>query len=136
MKEKLFIDTGVFFARLYQKDQNHEAATKTWLTIINDYQIVSSNYIFEETITLVRKKIGIRESIEFANQLLQSKNIQIYEIDSNQRKKAFDIFKKYDDKDFSFTDCTSFTFMQELNIKKAFSFDKHFSQMGFTLINA
>ena len=42
-----------------------------------------------------------------------------------------DIFERYDDKDFSFTDCVSFVVMQENGIKEAFAFDEHFNQMGF-----
>ena len=39
--------------------------------------------------------------------------------------------KRYDDKDFSFTDCVSFVVMWETGIKEAFAFDEHFNQMGF-----
>jgi predicted nucleic acid-binding protein len=41
---------------------------------------------------------------------------------------AFTIFKRYTDKDFSFTDCTSFSIMRFLKLKRAFAFDKHFEQ--------
>jgi predicted nucleic acid-binding protein len=41
---------------------------------------------------------------------------------------AFTIFKRYTDKDFSFTDCTSFSIMKSLKLKSAFAFDKHFEQ--------
>lgn len=39
--------------------------------------------------------------------------------------------KLFIDKDFSFTDCTSFIVMELLRINEAFSFDKHFDQYGF-----
>lgn len=45
--------------------------------------------------------------------------------------KAWKIFEKYSDKDFSFTDCTSFIVMKMLEINEVFSFDKHFEQYGF-----
>ena len=44
---------------------------------------------------------------------------------------AWEIFKKYFDKDFSFTDCTSFAVMKIRKISEVFSFDKHFEQYGF-----
>jgi predicted nucleic acid-binding protein len=34
----------------------------------------------------------------------------------------------FTDKDFSFTDCTSFSIMSSLKLKSAFAFDKHFEQ--------
>jgi len=38
--------------------------------------------------------------------------------------KAWEIFEKYSDKDFSFTDCSSFAIMEMLKINNVFSFDK------------
>jgi len=38
------------------------------------------------------------------------------------------IFKRYTDKGFSFTDCTSFSIMRSLKPKRVFAFDKHFEQ--------
>ena len=44
--------------------------------------------------------------------------------------KAWEIFDRYQDKDWSLTDCTSYVFMNRLEIKKAFAFDPHFDQFG------
>ncbi|MBI4822940.1 MAG: hypothetical protein HY805_01755 [Nitrospirae bacterium] len=44
------------------------------------------------------------------------------------------LLEKYSDKDFSFTDCTSFALMERLKIKTAFTFDAHFTQYGFNQI--
>jgi hypothetical protein len=44
---------------------------------------------------------------------------------------AWEVFARYDDKDFSFTDCTSFAVMQQLGITTTFAFDEHFEQFGF-----
>jgi predicted nucleic acid-binding protein len=46
-------------------------------------------------------------------------------------KAAFELFKKYFDKNLSFTDCTSFSLMRRLKLKVAFTFDCHFQQVGF-----
>jgi uncharacterized protein len=57
--------------------------------------------------------------------------LEIIEVDSDIKLKALDLFKKFKDKNFSFTDCVSFTIMNEYNIVDVFTFDKHFIQMGF-----
>ena len=36
------------------------------------------------------------------------------------------LFFRYGDKDFSFTDCTSFVVMQQLKLKQALTTDRHF----------
>lgn len=41
-------------------------------------------------------------------------------------------FRKHCDKNWSFTDCSSFCLMKELKIREAFTTDHHFRQAGFT----
>lgn len=47
---------------------------------------------------------------------------------------ALELFGRYSDKEWSFTDCVSFTTMRRLNVTKAFTFDKHFRQAGFEML--
>ena len=47
------------------------------------------------------------------------------------RGAAWELFVRHDDKDFLFTDCTSFVIMRELGLTDAFAFNEHFAQMGF-----
>ena len=47
---------------------------------------------------------------------------------------AWDIFQKYADKEWSFTDCTSKVVMERLQISKAFAFDQHFRQFGNVVV--
>lgn len=49
-------------------------------------------------------------------------------------EQAWKLFKQYSDKDFSFTDCTSFVVMQQLGLSEVFTNDHHFEQMGFTIL--
>jgi len=44
---------------------------------------------------------------------------------------AWDNFVKYHDKEFSYTDCTSFALMRMEGIKRVFGYDEHFGQFGF-----
>ena len=41
------------------------------------------------------------------------------------------LFKRFADKEFSFTDCTSFVLMRRLGLHEALAFDGHFTQAGF-----
>ncbi|MBI5212767.1 MAG: PIN domain-containing protein [Nitrospirae bacterium] len=49
-------------------------------------------------------------------------------------EKAWEIFLKYKDKDFSYTDCTSFAVMERLKIDIAFTFDSHFQAIKFQVM--
>jgi predicted nucleic acid-binding protein len=55
-------------------------------------------------------------------------------IDSDRFEKARQVFFRYRDKDFSFTDCTSFVVMRERSLTHALTTDRHFRQMGFHML--
>jgi predicted nucleic acid-binding protein len=75
--------------------------------------------------------MGIKASIVFSKKIRKSKVITIMQVSREIEEKALDIFEKYDDKDFSFTDCVSFVVMWEMGIIEVFAFDEHFNQMRF-----
>jgi uncharacterized protein len=43
---------------------------------------------------------------------------------------AWQVFRRFRDKDWSFTDCTSRVIIEKLGIPTAFAFDQHFRQFG------
>lgn len=49
-------------------------------------------------------------------------------------ERAKQILFQYTDKDFSFADAISFSVMERLAIRHAFSFDRDFAQYGFTVL--
>jgi predicted nucleic acid-binding protein len=48
-----------------------------------------------------------------------------------QADKARGLFFRYRDKEFSFTDCTSFVVMRQLKLREVLTTDHHFAQAGF-----
>ena len=53
---------------------------------------------------------------------------------SADEERAWEIFTRYRDQNFSFADCTSFAVMQRMKIATAFTFDKYFSVMKFEVV--
>ncbi len=60
--------------------------------------------------------------------------VEVIHITESIEEKAWQIFKRYSDKTFSFTDCTSFIIMQQLGITDVFTNDHDFEQMGFVIL--
>jgi predicted nucleic acid-binding protein len=54
-------------------------------------------------------------------------------IDDEVWETAWEMFQAYRDKEWSFTDCTSFVLMQQHHLWQVFAFDHHFEQAGFQL---
>lgn len=126
----VFADTSALYALFVHNDENHNAAEK-WL-IENNKKIITTDYVIDELLTLIL----VRKSKFFAiniNHLIESpKNLfSIHFVGENEFNISRKIFNEYSDKQWSFTDCTSYVEMKELNIRNAFSFDKHFDQFGF-----
>jgi predicted nucleic acid-binding protein len=131
---RLFVDTSAWLALNYKNDQYHdEAVSKITKVRQQKIQLVTSEYVFDESITIIRYRISHRAAVAFGDALISSNVASIEDIADEERLKAWVLFKKYRDKDLSFTDCTSFALMVKLKLQKAFSFDDHFKQVGFEL---
>ena len=133
--KKLFIDTGAWIALNNKKDKYYIDAVKANKDFLDrGYSYVTSDYVLDETYTLLRYDVGHKRAVEFGAEIksLQGRGkIKIVHINQDILDKAWEIFEKYYDKDFSFTDCTSFAVMKMLGMNEAFSFDRHFDQYGF-----
>lgn len=62
--------------------------------------------------------------------MLESGGMCMERITEGDFVQACQIYKQFCDKEWSFTDCTSYVVMQRLKITQAFSFDHHFRQFG------
>jgi predicted nucleic acid-binding protein len=131
---RLFVDTSAWLALNNKNDQHHdEAVSKITKVRQQKIQLVTSEYVFDESVTIIRYRISHRAAVAFGDALISSNVASIEDIADEERLKAWVLFKKYRDKDLSFTDCTSFALMVKLKLQKAFSFDDHFKQVGFEL---
>jgi predicted nucleic acid-binding protein len=92
-----------------------------------------TDYVIAETLTLMLARLGHRKTVTFGEWLLNAPQVQQVRPDVDLWNEAWHLFKEYDDKDFSFTDCTSFAVMRREHLADAFTFDHHFTQMGFRL---
>ncbi|MBM4135852.1 MAG: PIN domain-containing protein [Nitrospira sp.] len=126
---KIFVDTGAFIALTDADDKNHELAKTSYQNLVEKgTKFVTTNFVVCETMNYLRSRVSHNVSVIFWENLRKSSLIEIIHITSSVEDVAFHIFKQYDDKDFSFTDCTSFAIMKSFKINKSFSFDKHFEQ--------
>lgn len=94
---------------------------------------VTTDYIVDETLTLIRMRLGSAAAEAWWRQVDGSTRVRWETITGARAEKARGLFFRYADKDFSFTDCTSFVVMRELRLQEAFTTDHHFNQMGFVL---
>ncbi|MFZ5640574.1 MAG: type II toxin-antitoxin system VapC family toxin [Bacillota bacterium] len=126
--ERFFVDTSGIFSLLCRTDDNHSRA-RSLLSLAGEekWQPVLSNFILAETHALLLRRLGSRA----ARHWLLNNAWPVERITEKDEKRAREIIADYADKDFSYTDATSFAVMERLEIKKVFTFDRHFEQFGF-----
>lgn len=128
----VFVDTSALAALADRTDRNHQAAADFARSLPRSAGwLVTTNYVLDETFTLLRHTIGAGHTIAFGEALMNSRLYTIVQADARVQHLAWEWFKRYSDKGFSFTDCTSFVVMKAMGIEEAFAFDRHFVQAGF-----
>lgn len=123
-----FIDTVTLFASFFV-DEKHYAKAKKIVGAIADGEIknvVFSDYILDELLTLARAKKGTAVSNEILEGLINSE-IEMVKIEQRHLTLAMELFKSYEK--LSFTDCTTVALMLDLGIKEIYSFDQGFDSV-------
>jgi predicted nucleic acid-binding protein len=131
---KLFVDTSAWLA-LHDRNDKYfaEASEKSLIIKKEKIEIITSGFILDESITIIRVRVSHQAAVLFGDSLLTSKIVKIINIEGGHISKAWNLFNKYKDKTLSFTDCTSFVLIKETGVQKVFTFDDHFRQGGFEI---
>lgn len=128
----IFVDSGGWFASVVADDADHEKA-KNWLNE-NKKPLFTTNYIIDETLTLPRARGENQKALEIGKLFFDGLLANVYYLNEEDIFYAWEIFQKFSDKDWSFTDCSSKYVCEKFGISQAFSFDKHFRQFGTVTI--
>ncbi len=131
----LFVDTAGWMACADSADPAHArscAARDAALEV--GQKLVTTDFVVDETLTLIRVRLGVEAAEAWWQQVDGSPRLRWERIDSDRFEKARHLFFRYRDKDFSFTDCTSFVVMREMRLTHAITTDGHFRQMGLQML--
>ncbi|MGI8640416.1 MAG: type II toxin-antitoxin system VapC family toxin [Pyrinomonadaceae bacterium] len=124
----IFVDTGGWFGSIVPTDENHEKARNWFLQ--NREPLITSNYVVDETLTLFKVRGEYKRALQIGEQFFNGSLTGVYDLSSEDIIESWKVFKKYADKEWSFTDCSSKVVMKKLGINRAFAFDIHFRQFG------
>lgn len=135
MTRDILFDTSALCALNNPKDQHSLKAESLSMRINKENLIpLTTDYIVDEatTLLLTRAKNGFHYANNLLKHIVEINLIQLIWIDKERFYAAKKVFERFNiDKLWSFTDCTSYVVMKELEIKTAFTFDANFKQMGF-----
>ncbi len=124
----IFTDTGGWYGLFIPEDPNHLAAV-SW-SARNRQPLVTTDYVVDETLTLLKARGHDQVALGLGQQFFSGSLATIYYLTEDDIRASWQVFTRYADKEWSFTDCTSKVIMEKLGIAEAFAFDHHFRQFG------
>jgi predicted nucleic acid-binding protein len=130
--ERYFVDTGAWFAYVNAADPDHQRVRQ--VLDRPPGRLVTSSYVFDETVTLTQARLGHRRAVAIGRVFLDPAVVELLSVLPADERASWSLFEKRPDKSYSFTDCTSFVLMKRERIATAVALDQHFSQEGFVVV--
>ena len=129
----VFVDTSALFALLVHNDYMHVRARKFFEQCMADeVQLLSSSYVLVETMALLQRLVGMDAVIDFHDKIVPL--LDIIWVDGDWHGKAMNRLLALQKREVSLVDCLSFVIMETREISHAYSFDRHFADYGFSLL--
>ncbi len=127
----VLIDSSAFLALADPDEPSHQAVRSAFEEyLVSGMTFLTTNFVFDETYTLILSRLDRSRAIEWGDRLKESQTIGLIRVDEDHEAAAWDILLAFADKDFSYTDATSFAVAKSLAIDEALSVDRHFHQYG------
>ena len=131
---RAFVDSSAYFALSASRDASHAGAIAIVRRLIAQrWRMFTTNFIVAETHALLLTRVDRRTAARVLAEIDHS-TTTIVRASARDERRARQIIARYDDKDFSLTDATSFAVMERLRIGWAFTFDSDFAQYGIPVM--
>ena len=129
----VFIDTGVFYAHQDESAPRHDVALETLSTVsAGSYgRLFTSEYIYDEVVTLVRQRTGRFEDAKRVGDRIRGIDpfpsaFEMLFVTESVFEQTQDTFERYDDQSLSFTDASTIALVERYDIDAVVSFDDDF----------
>lgn len=131
MANEVFVDTSGFYACLIRADDCHGEAASILQSARGRRRFVTTDYVLDETVTLLRAR-GQRHLVDpFLQTTLSSGACRLEWMDPVRFDATRDFLRRHADHEYSFTDCFSFWLMAQEGLRQALTKDDHFREAGF-----
>ena len=124
-----FADTSFWFALQQRRDRHHDEARA--LVSRGVGRVVVTNHVMGETWTLIRRRGGHAAAVGFLDRMRALPDVEIVDVEPAVEADAWRWLRRHDEREYSFTDGTSFALMRRRRIREALAFDGDFTAAGF-----
>lgn len=127
----VLVDSGAFLALEDPDEASHGRCRETLRKLVAEgRRLFTTNFVFDETYTLLLVRLGRDRAVAWGESFRRGRLVELVRVREEDEERAWEIIVEYDDKDFSYTDATSFAVAESLEIEDAFALDRHFEQYG------
>ncbi len=127
---RVLVDTGALYAFVTRTDRHHEAADSFIRTWLKERRVfVLPDVVFAETMTLFKARLGARIALRVGHELRRNPAYQWLPLGKDGERDTWALFQRYEDKEWSYTDCAILAVSQREKVPQVFAFDHHFDQM-------
>jgi len=124
---RVLVDSSAIAALILRNDQRHADAVAVLQHLTRtEAELILTNFIVAETYNL----LAARAYPGKAREWLFTNTWPVERVTEEDETEARRILETYTDKDFSYTDATSFALMRRLDFDLVFTYDHHFKQYG------
>ena len=135
MAAEVFVDSSGLYALADHRDPARSRAERCVRQLLSaGRMLILTDYIVDEACTLAKTRAGGHGAMRLLDIVERSNAFRLLWIGGERFEAAKIFFRKHSDHDYSFTDCTSFVVMHELEIRKALTTDRHFAEAGFEIL--
>jgi predicted nucleic acid-binding protein len=127
----VFVDTSALYAYLDRDDANHAAAKEVLPGLLEQRRAVTTNYVLLEAHALVQKRLGQALATELLTDVRPLLGLVWITAEIEEAAIAQQII--IGERQLSLVDCASFVVISKLNLRHAFSFDRHFRERNLML---
>ena len=131
-----FVDTNYWLARSDPSDQLHSQAIRVSKELGPNIRLVTTELVLVEWLN-ASSNFGEAARLELVRQILriqETDDIIVVPHNEFMFRAALMEYRRYSDKEWSFTDCSSFYVMRSWGITDALTHDHHFEQAGFRVL--
>lgn len=133
--ESAFVDSGAWIALALSRDPLHTQAREQWDTLRGaGAKLHTSIPIVIETFTFLERNANRDVALAWKESIYKPGMVKILPCDLRDLAQSWEYFRRTDLHKLSAVDATSFAIMKRARIRLAYTFDHHFSVVGFRLV--
>jgi len=133
--EAAFVDSGAWIALALTRDPLHEQAREQWENLQEaGAKLHTSIPVVIETFTFLERNANRDVALTWKESIYKPGTVRILPCELRDLQQSWEYFRRTDLHKLSAVDATSFAIMKRARIRLAFTFDHHFSVVGFRLV--